>query len=102
MDIFTVLAVPTRRKILELIAIKGSLTATEICENFTTSPPAISQHLKILNQTKILNVTKNGQKRIYDLNPNWYLEFDTWARRLLKLQEARMDRLEQILNQTIK
>lgn len=98
MDIFNVLAVPARREILELLASRGSLTATQISDNFSTSPPAISQHLKVLNESKLVKMTKDGQKRVYDLNPDWYLEFDIWARRLMKLQEEKLDRLEDLLN----
>lgn len=98
MDIFSILAVNTRREILELLARKGSLTATQICDKFDTSAPSISQHLKILQEARLIKMTKSGQQRIYNLQTDWLLEFDTWARRIIKLQEEKMDRLEEFLD----
>jgi DNA-binding transcriptional ArsR family regulator len=46
MDVFEALAAPTRRQIIEMLASKGELSATDIYRRFDASPPAISQHLK--------------------------------------------------------
>jgi DNA-binding transcriptional ArsR family regulator len=54
MDIFTALAEPTRRTIIELLARSGPLSATEIYEQFPVSPQAVSQHLKVLRETQLV------------------------------------------------
>ena len=59
MDIFTALAEPTRRTIVELLASSGPLSATEISEQFPVSPPAISQHLKVLREVKLVRVSRH-------------------------------------------
>jgi DNA-binding transcriptional ArsR family regulator len=51
MDAFTALAEPTRRHILQLLALNGKMPATEIYRRFKATPPAISQHLKVLKGT---------------------------------------------------
>ena len=45
-----ILADDTRRDIIRLVAKNGELTSSEICQNFQISPPAISQHLKVLKE----------------------------------------------------
>jgi len=98
MDTFTVLAESTRRSIVEMIVRRGALTATEISDQFDSSPPAISQHLKVLRDADILRVEKRGRQRIYQLNAAALDEIDEWVSRTKELWNARFDRLERILS----
>jgi len=97
MDVFNALADPTRRKIIELLARSGQLSATEIYAQFQVSPPAISQHLKVLREAKLVLVEKRAQQRIYRINPDAMLELEDWARRLTQLWNERFDALDQVL-----
>jgi uncharacterized protein YndB with AHSA1/START domain/DNA-binding transcriptional ArsR family regulator len=97
MNAFTALADPTRRKILELLAQSGQLSATEIMEQFQVSAPAISQHLKVLREADLVRVEKRGQQRIYQLNPQAMQEVETWARQMTQLWNQRFDALERVL-----
>ena len=97
MDIFYALAEPTRRKILELLASKGQLSATEIYDNFTVSPPAISQHLKVLREAKLVTTEKRAQQRIYRINPDAMLELEDWAKQLAQLWDQRFDALDELV-----
>lgn len=97
MDIFTALADPTRRKIIELLARYGQLPATEISDHFPVSPQAISQHLKVLRKADLVQVEKRAQQRIYRINPHAMLELEEWARQLRQLWDQRFDALEQVL-----
>jgi DNA-binding transcriptional ArsR family regulator len=65
MDMFTALAEPTRRDILVLLGTHGQLSAGEIYTKFTSSPPAISQHLKVLRDAELVTVEKHAQQRLY-------------------------------------
>ncbi|WP_420832528.1 metalloregulator ArsR/SmtB family transcription factor [Paenibacillus periandrae] len=49
-DIFSALADPTRRRILEMLADHDGFPASEIHNQFQVSPQVISQHLKILRE----------------------------------------------------
>jgi len=60
---------PTRRRIFDHIR-QGPCTVTELVEIVSVSQPAVSQHLKVLREAKLVSVVKQGQKRIYQLNPN--------------------------------
>lgn len=97
MDIFTALAVPTRRDIIELLATRGQLSATDICSKFSSSPPAISQHLKVLLEVKLVKVNKKRQQRIYQLDQRGLQEFQTWSQKMTSLWNQRFDALDQLL-----
>jgi DNA-binding transcriptional ArsR family regulator len=97
MDIFAALADPNRRKILEMLAMHGQLSATEISDHFPISPQAISQHLKILREAKLVRVEKRAQQRIYQINPETMLELEGWARQLQQIWTQRFDAIDEVL-----
>jgi DNA-binding transcriptional ArsR family regulator len=97
MDTFSALADPTRRKILELLARNGTVSATEIAEHFPISPPAISQHLKVLREAELVLMEKRAQQRMYRVNPAALLEVEDWTRRMTQLLNRRFDAFEKVL-----
>ncbi len=76
MDAFSVLADPTRRNIVELLAQRGKLSARDISDKFDITPSAISQYLKILRESKLVNMEKRAEMRIYQINPSAINELD--------------------------
>lgn len=88
MDVFSALAEPTRRNIVEMLAHNGRLSASEIYSHFRVSAPAISQHLQVLREAKLVRVEKKAQQRIYELNPDVMLALEQWARQVRELSEA--------------
>ena len=97
MDTFTALAEPTRRNILEMLAVNGNLSATDIYRKFKSSPPAISQHLKVLREARLVRVEKRAQQRIYYINPEPMQELEKWVHRFAAQMEERYQRLDEIL-----
>jgi DNA-binding transcriptional ArsR family regulator len=97
MDKFHALGEPTRRNIIEMLAGNGQLSATEICVNFPVSPPAISQHLKILREAKLVRMEKRAQQRIYQINPDAIFEMEKWAKHMTQLWNQRFDALDMVL-----
>jgi DNA-binding transcriptional ArsR family regulator len=95
--LFYALADPTRRSILEILASKGQMSATEVYGNFSASQPAISQHLKVLREADLVNVEKQAQKHIYRLNPEKVRDLEMWARQTLRLWEDRFEELDRVL-----
>src|SRR4051812_22807681 len=65
---FAALADPTRRAILARLA-SGEATVGELGEPFAISAPAISRHLKVLEEAKLIARTRHGQQLICRLNP---------------------------------
>ncbi len=96
-DRFTALSDSNRRKIIELLAKRGPLSASQIGEQFPVSPPAISQHLKVLREADLVRVEKRAQQRIYSINPEAIHEVEDWAERVARLWNQRFDALERLL-----
>lgn len=65
--VFKALSDDTRRKILKLLA-NGDMTAKEIAENFSISKPAISKHLDVLKEAKLVVSERTGMSVTYSLN----------------------------------
>jgi len=97
MDIFSVLAVPTRRNILEVIVKNGQLPASDIYSHFSVSPQAISQHLKILREANLVTVEKQGQKRLYTLNQKELLILGDWVQMMAEKWNERFSALDTLL-----
>lgn len=79
LDKFYALSAPIRREIIALLSDGDQLTATAIAEKFQVSPSAISQHLKVLLNSDLLEMNKQAQQRIYQLNSSAIKELETWA-----------------------
>src|SRR5215469_3127328 len=97
MDMFVALSDPTRRAILEILAGRGELTATDIYEHFSVSPQAISQHLKVLREAKLVVMEKHAQRHLYRLNPETLSEFEMWVQRTRQRWEERFGELDKVL-----
>lgn len=84
MDTFEALADPTRRRILEMLG-EGELAAGDIARRFDMTPPAVSQHLKILRAAALVRVRNDAQRRMYALEPRGLAEVDAWLTRYRRL-----------------
>ena len=99
MDVFSAIAQPTRRSILEMLAEGGQLPASDIARRFRLSPPAISQHLKILREARLVRMHKHRQQRIYQVNPEAVQQVEEWAKGVEALWKDRFRRLEALLQE---
>ena len=96
MDTFTALADPTRRRIVESLAL-GETSFGDIADQFEMSRPAVSQHLKTLREAGIVTVRAEAQRRIYRLSDDGLDEIDAWLNTIRSYWNQRLDKLEQIL-----
>jgi DNA-binding transcriptional ArsR family regulator len=90
---FTALADPTRRQIVEMLA-DGERTAGAIARQFEVSGPAISQHLKVLREARLVRVRADAQRRIYALDAAGIGEIDAWLSNIRRFWRGRLDALE--------
>ncbi len=97
MDMFEALADPTRRNILALLASRGELSATTIYEQFAISPQAVSQHLKVLREARLVEMEKHAQQRLYRLNPQTLAEFERWILQTRRVYEERFAAIDAVL-----
>jgi DNA-binding transcriptional ArsR family regulator len=77
---FTALADPTRQRIVELLATR-EYGAGELARRFDMTPPAVSQHLRLLREAGLVRVRREAQRRIYALEPAGLAELDAWLAR---------------------
>jgi DNA-binding transcriptional ArsR family regulator len=88
MDIYYALAEPKRRSILEMLANSGELSATAIAKRFRITTAAVSQHLKVLREAKLVIVEKRAQQRIYSIDVDGLKELEKWAQRMSDSYDA--------------
>ena len=93
---FSALADPTRRAILARLA-KGEATVMELAEPFQVTQPAISQHLKVLEDAGLVVRRVDGTKRPRRLAKAGIEAMDQWLAMLRKALERNYHRLDEIL-----
>jgi DNA-binding transcriptional ArsR family regulator len=64
---------PTRRRLFERLR-EGPCSVGELAATVPVSQPAVSQHLRVLKEARLVKVEKQGQQRIYSLNPTGLAE----------------------------
>jgi DNA-binding transcriptional ArsR family regulator len=87
-DVFTAIADPTRREILDLLRRRGALPAGEIAANFASaSRPGISRHLRVLKECGVLHCQRSGKAQVYALNAKPLKALhEGWLRQFAALQ----------------
>ena len=99
MDAFSVLAEPHRRQVVEILARRGKLTASQISDEFDVTPQAVSQHLRVLREAKVIQMERSAQRRFYALNPRSMDQIQVWTSQMARLWRGRLDRLEKALKE---
>lgn len=94
---FSALADPTRRAIVQRLA-AGAGTVKELARPFSMSLPAISKHLRILEQAGLLNRQKEGRVHHCQLNPIPLQEAQDWLSWYQQFWEGQFDSLERFLH----
>lgn len=95
-DVFQAIADPTRRAILSLIALQA-MTPNALAEHFDSSRQAVSKHIKILTECRLVEQEFNGREIYYHFNPDKMKEVADWLAPFQKLWEDRFDRLDNVL-----
>ena len=96
-DVFQAIADPTRRQIIDLIA-NQSMNLNAITDHFDISRPAISQHIKILNECGIIEIEQVGRERYCKIQPQNLKEASDWIQRYSLLWEQKIDSFEKYLD----
>ena len=94
--IFSALADPTRRAILERLS-KGEANVNELAEPFEMSLPAISKHLKVLERAGLIIRSREAQWRPCQLQTEPLKEASLWIETYKHLWEESFDRLDEYL-----
>jgi len=97
-DVFQAIADPTRRAILELLAVQ-SLTLNGVAENFTISRPAISRHIKILAECELVIIRPHGRERYCEVQLDKLEEVADWLEPYRQYWEESFERLDNVLQE---
>lgn len=81
-DVFAVIADPTRRHILQALAVER-LAVGELVEELGVSQPTVSKHLKVLRTAGLVETEAVGQKRFYSITPTPLTTVTDWVDGLL-------------------
>jgi DNA-binding transcriptional ArsR family regulator len=95
---FAALADPTRRAILARL-VSGECSVTELAEPFEMSMPAVSKHLRVLEQAGLIARRREAQWRPCRLEARPLKDVADWAERYRSIWEQRLDRLDSYLQQ---
>ncbi len=96
-DVFQAIADPTRREIIDLLAGR-SLPVNEVAEQFDISRPAVSKHIKILNECGLVVIRQEGRKRFCRAEPRKLKEVLEWAAKYREFWSDKLDTLEALLH----
>jgi DNA-binding transcriptional ArsR family regulator len=99
MDVFTAVADPNRRALLDAVAAAGEQTAGELGAALPgLTQPAVSHHLRLLREAGLLTVRADGQRRLYRLAPEGLQPLHLWAARYRRFWSAHLDALQRYLD----
>lgn len=97
LDVFQVIADPSRRQILQLLT-KNSYNINSISKNFEMSRPAVSKHIKILQTAGFVTIQETGRERYCALNEDGFNEIKDWMNHFDKFWNNKLRNLEMTLN----
>jgi DNA-binding transcriptional ArsR family regulator len=97
--VFSALADPTRRRIVERLA-RGSLTVGQIASGFSISQPAVSKHVRTLEESGLLQRAVIGRVHLCSLSPEAMQAASGWIDKQRRFWNAVLDRLDHVLDDT--
>ncbi len=97
LDAFQVIADPSRRQILQLLS-EDSLTINALAENFDMSRPAVSKHVKILNNAGFISIQNIGRERYCILRQDGFDELREWIDYFDSFWASKLKNLESMLS----
>jgi DNA-binding transcriptional ArsR family regulator len=97
--VFNALADPTRRAILSQLALKGETSVTALAKPFRMSMPAVSKHLRVLEDAGLISRGRDAQWRPARLEAGPLKDVSDWVEHYRRFWEQRFDRLDNYLQE---
>ena len=98
MQAFGALADDTRVAIVDELS-KGERAVGQLVARFDVTQPAISQHLKVLRDARLVRVRKEAQRRLYSIEPKGFEVIELWLERHRRTWATRLDALEEHMDE---
>jgi DNA-binding transcriptional ArsR family regulator len=96
---FAIIAEPTRRAILSLLA-SSERSVGDIEQELSLPQPSVSKHLRVLREAGFVLSRVDAQRRLYRLRPEPLMEVDAWLASFRRLWSVHVDALERHLDET--
>ena len=96
-SVFAALADPTRRRILERLAGSGECRVTALAKPFRMSLPAVSRHLRVLEQARLIRRQRHGREHLIRANVPGLEGAHKWIMQCALHWDSRFDKLDELL-----
>ena len=97
-DLFTAVAEPRRREILDLL-ISGEKTVGTIVADLSLAQPQVSKHLRVLSEVGLVRSRAEGRRRLYSLAPERLRPFHEWLAKYEQAMNSRLERVDDYLKE---
>jgi DNA-binding transcriptional ArsR family regulator len=94
---FAILAEPSRRAILSLLA-SSERSVGDIEEELRMTQPSVSKHLRVLREAGFVESRVDAQRRLYRIRPEPLMEVDAWLEPFRRFWSVHIDALERHLD----
>ena len=88
-DVFTALADPNRRHLLEALA-RNEASATQLAANLPVTRQAVAKHLDALASAGLVTATRRGREKLYQISPRPFTDAVSWMADLGKRWDDRL------------
>lgn len=96
-DVYRAIADPTRRSLIDLLAVRAR-TVGLLVDSVRLTQPAVSQHLKVLEQAGLVRSERQGRHVLYRLNAQPLEEVEAWAARQRRFWKRKLAMLGGVLD----
>ena len=96
-SVFEIIAEPNRRAILGLL-VSSQQSVGDIERQLRMPQPTVSKHLRVLREAGFVESTVDAQRRLYQLKPEPFQEFDAWLAQFRRFWSAHVEALERHLD----
>jgi DNA-binding transcriptional ArsR family regulator len=97
--VFTAVADPTRRALLERMRRGGALSITELSADLPMTRQAVTKHLEILRASGLIRARRSGRERLHELDPRPLQAVDEWLRPYAEAWDERVAALRRHLGE---
>ena len=94
-DVFTAIAEPRRRQIIDLLAAGEPRAVGDLVLHLNLAQPAVSKHLSVLKKVGVVSVTRQGQHRLYQLEPQALRSVHDWVKTFERFWSHQIDRIKE-------
>jgi len=97
-DVFQAISDPVRREIILLLS-EQDMAVNRVAENFKISRPAISKHVRILEECGLVTINQKGRERFCNVNPEPLNEVYDWLSYFDKFWDKKLNSLKKLLEE---